>query len=532
MSKPVRCAVYTRKSSEEGLDQAFNSLDAQRDAGEAYVRSQASEGWTCLPARYDDGGYSGGTLERPALRRLLADIAGGKVDVVVVYKIDRLTRSLPDFSRIVETFDKAGTSFVSVTQSFNTRDSMGRLMLNVLLSFAQFEREVTGERIRDKIAASKAKGLWMGGVLPLGYDLPLPGSRKLEVNAAEAAQVRAIFERYCALGSVHRLQQELSQAGILSKQRVTASGKRCGGQPFSRGALFHLLRNRLYLGQIVHREAIHEGEHHAIVSTELFDQVQQLLDAHARRHRAAAGTRLIKAPLTGRLFDAGGEAMSPTHSRGKSGRSYRYYVSASLQQGGSHNTNDTTIRRVPALAIERTVTGALTRWKSGSMPELIAVRLAADGVLIDLPGKHAADLVLRLDQNERIVHADRHLVRVLLPLALPLRGGRRSCIAGKAPANRPDPTLIAALRRAHRMVTRQRGRPLLATAPASPYDRMVLRLAFLAPDLQADILAGRQPAGFTLERFRTIDLPLAWSAQRPALGWGQSVKTVAPVMDD
>jgi len=241
--EPKLCAIYTRKSSEYGLEQEFNSLDAQREAGEAFVKSQASEGWKLLPDRYDDGGYSGGSMVRPALKQLLADIALGKIDVVVVYKIDRLTRSLADFARMVETFDRHDMSFVSVTQSFNTTSSMGRLTLNVLLSFAQFEREVTGERIRDKIAASKAKGMWMGGTLPLGYNRPAGSSRILEVNEDEARIVRLIFATYLELGSVHALERWLGERGIISKVRVTRKGKLLGGLPFSRGALFYLLRN-------------------------------------------------------------------------------------------------------------------------------------------------------------------------------------------------------------------------------------------------------------------------------------------------
>lgn len=239
-----RCAIYTRKSSDEGLEQNFNSLDAQREACEAYVLSQAGEGWSALATRYDDGGFSGGSIERPALQRLLIDIARGLVDLVVVYKIDRLTRSLPDFARIVEQFDARQVSFVSVTQAFNTTSSMGRLTLKVLLSFAQFEREVTGERIRDKIAASKAKGMWMGGLAALGYDLPANGTRVLQVNEAEAATVLHIFDRYPALRSVHRLLEELEAEGIRSKARLSASGKQTGDRPFSRGAMFHLLQQR------------------------------------------------------------------------------------------------------------------------------------------------------------------------------------------------------------------------------------------------------------------------------------------------
>ena len=294
--KPVkRCALYSRKSSEEGLDQAFNSLDAQREACEAYVKSQKSEGWRALETSYDDGGFSGGSMERPALKRLLSDIEAGKVDVVVVYKIDRLTRSLADFARIVELFDRHEVTFVSVTQAFNTTSSMGRLTLNVLLSFAQFEREVTGERIRDKIAASKSRGMWMGGHVPLGYDVPVGAERALVVNEAEAATVRAIFGAYLDLGSVHALQRQVHDQGIRSKQRTTRDGRTTGGQSFSRGALFHLLRNRTYLGLIVHRDRVHEGRHPAIVDAALFDAVQAKLDANVRRHQAR-GDRLAAPP--------------------------------------------------------------------------------------------------------------------------------------------------------------------------------------------------------------------------------------------
>ena len=322
----LRCAIYTRKSSDEGLDQAFNSLDAQREAGEAYIRSQASEGWRVIATRYDDGGYSGGTMERPGLQRLLADVDAGLIDVVVVYKIDRLTRSLADFARIVETFDAHAASFVSVTQAFNTTSSMGRLTLNVLLSFAQFEREVTGERIRDKIAASKAKGMWMGGVPPFGYDLPLPGSRTLQVNAAEADQVRRIFSRYLELGSVHRLQQELAEAGIVSKRRITAQGRQVGGVVLSRGALFHMLKNRLYLGEIPHKDQTYPGEHAAIIAPALFEAVQAKLAA--ARRPSTSERKVAGALLTGRIVDATGEVMSPAFSYGRGGRGYRYYVSA------------------------------------------------------------------------------------------------------------------------------------------------------------------------------------------------------------
>lgn len=312
MSRTInRCALYTRKSTEEGLDQEFNSLDAQREACAAYVKSQAIEGWRAINTLYDDGGFSGGSMERPAMKRLLADIASDKIDVVVVYKIDRLTRSLADFARMVELFDRHDVSFVSVTQSFNTTSSMGRLTLNVLLSFAQFEREVTGERIRDKIAASKARGMWMGGTVPLGYDVPLQNSRALVINEAEAETVRTIFAAYLELGSVHALACWLKEQGVRSKQRVARNGRQHGGQPFSRGALFHLLRNRIYIGMIVHRGKAHQGMHPPILEAELFDAVQARLDANVQRH-VSRSNRVARAPLTGRIFDADGQPMSPT----------------------------------------------------------------------------------------------------------------------------------------------------------------------------------------------------------------------------
>jgi site-specific DNA recombinase len=519
--KTLRCAIYTRKSSEEGLDQSFNSLDAQRSAGAAYIASQAHEGWALLPARYDDGGYSGGTMERAGLQQLLADIEGGLIDVVVVYKIDRLTRSLTDFSRIIEVFDRAGTSFVSVTQSFNTTDSMGRLMLNVLLSFAQFEREVTGERIRDKIAASKAKGMWMGGNLPLGYDLPATGTRTLQVNESEAATVRHIYARYLELGSVHALQRELAEQGLRSKRHTTRTGKELGGQPFSRGALFHLLRNRIYLGQIVHRALVHEGEHEAILPQDLFDRVQEKLDANARRHRAAADHRVVKAPLAGKLFDAAGEPMSPTFSRGKSGRAYRYYVSASLQQGSGRKDDDA-VRRLPAPAIERVIGEAVARWNgecAAPLDAIRSVRLADAGLAIELTTERASEVALRLEGGERIIDRSRKQLTILLPLALPLRGGRRLVLAGSRSSSRPDAKMIAALRKAHRMLGREAGLPIVDRAPVSLYDRRILRLAFLAPDIQRDILAGRQPPALNLEQLMQMDHPLAWSKQRRALGW-------------
>src|SRR5437870_3958557 len=317
----LRCAIYTRKSSEEGLEQAFNSLHAQREACEAYIKSQRHEGWVCLAQHYDDGGLSGATMDRPALQQLLADIQAGKVDAVVTYKVDRLTRSLADFAKIVEIFDARGVSFVSVTQQFNTTTSMGRLTLNVLLSFAQFEREVTGERIRDKIAASKKRGMWMGGVPPLGYQCR---DHKLILIASEAETIRHIFRRYAALGSVRLLKEELDAAGIRSKSWASSAGRQWGGKPLARGALYLMLQNRIYRGEIVHKGQHYPGEHEPIIDEVLWDQVQSKLTANAVERRS--GGR-IKHPslLAGLLFDSEGNRMSPTHAV-KTGTRYREYV--------------------------------------------------------------------------------------------------------------------------------------------------------------------------------------------------------------
>ncbi len=323
--KRLNCAIYTRKSSDEGLEKEFNSLDAQREACAAYVLSQKHAGWAALPDLYDDGGLSGGTMERPALQRLLGDITSGKVQIVVVYKVDRLTRSLADFAKIVDVLDSHGASFVSVTQSFNTTTSMGRLTLNMLLSFAQFEREIAGERIRDKIAASKAKGMWMGGNVPLGYDVK---ERKLIVNQAEAETVRMIFRRYAELGSVRLLAEELSGLGIVSKRREGAGGVLAGGNRFSRGALYTLLQNPIYRGEIGHQGKVYPGQHEAIVEAEHWKLVQDKL-AGNRQARALGATAEEPSLLAGLIVDGEGHRMTPTHAV-KKGRRYRYYVSTAL----------------------------------------------------------------------------------------------------------------------------------------------------------------------------------------------------------
>ena len=349
----LRCAIYTRKSSEEGLEQEFNSLDAQREACAAFILSQKHEGWEVIDSYYDDGGISGGTMQRPALKRLLHDIEAGKVDSVIVYKVDRLSRSLSDFVRMVEVFDNKGVSFVSVTQQFNTTTSMGRLTLNMLLSFAQFEREVTGERIRDKIAASKQKGMWMGGLPPLGYNVD---DRKLVINQKEANTVNHIYRRYLELGSVRLLKEDLDRNTVISKKRINRHGRRSGGKSFARGALYLMLSNRVYLGEIVHKDKHYPGEHEQIIETQLWDQVQNLLKANRVTRKSGANAH-NPSLLAGLIYDDEGERMTPTHAR-KKDKTYRYYISRKLvsgkgtSNGQSNGWSNPKGRRLPAGDIE------------------------------------------------------------------------------------------------------------------------------------------------------------------------------------
>ena len=549
--KIQRCAVYTRKSTEDGLEQEFNSLDAQYEACAAYALSQRHEGWAVVSERYDDGGFSGGNIQRPGMQRLMADIAAGKVDIILVYKIDRLTRSLADFAKIVEVLDKAGASFVSITQSFNTTTSMGRLTLNMLLSFAQFEREVTGERIRDKIAASKAKGMWMGGVPPLGYDLPAAGTRMLLVNEAEAATVRYIFASYLAVGSVHHLAEELARQGITSKQRTTSNGKSVGGLPFSRGALFHLLRNRLYLGLIPHSRrashaggiatqeiAIYEGQHDAIVPKDLFGQVQLLLNQQTRRKGEKIHLTQASARLTGRIFDAAGHPMSPTHARGRTGKLYRYYVSAPLQQGITYaiTGNTAMLQRVSAPALEEVLQSTLKRiLPTHADPLRLVLRVEVQRQHLHLTIKAANRAITGpLNPGEHLARdPDRPGTYLLtLPITLSRTGSRATIVAGMSTSGAPtrarcDPMLISALRRAHAMVPRDAHGPVLTTAPVSQYARRLAALALLAPDIQRDIVTGRQPQHLTLAMLMAENLPLDWAEQRRKWGFA-SVPMAAP----
>lgn len=511
--RKLNCAVYTRKSSEEGLEQEFNSLDAQREACEAYVASQKHEGWRLLKDRYDDGGISGGTIERPGLQRLLADVAVGKVQVVVVYKVDRLTRALADFAKIIEVFDAQGASFVSVTQQFNTTTSMGRLTLNVLLSFAQFEREVTGERIRDKIAASKRKGMWMGGNPPLGYACQ---NRKLEVVEAEAETVRHIFQRYLVLGNVRVLKADLDAAGIVSKLWTSANGRRVGGRPFARGALYHLLQNRLYLGEIVHKGQSYPGQHEAIVDQELWEEVQTKLTAN-RVDRKRGTNAKEPSLLAGILFDEHGRRLTPSHAN-KGGRRYRYYVTDPRDDGGLPAI------RLPAKEMENAVLAELKRClvrareRSSHTPnaEVDAFEfLRANMSKVILEKAELKIFLISPDEGEE--------GRLTVPYTLRRRGVETKLILDPAvymSTAQYDTALIKAVAKAYfwnqhliegdiesiRALARREGVTIR-------YVRKILLLAFLSPVIVELILSGRQARDLSLENLVYSRIPNDWTGQ-------------------
>src|SRR5437868_3990859 len=560
-NRTVRCAIYTRKSSEEGLEQEFNSLEAQREACEAFIESQRQEGWVCLRAAYDDGGFSGARMDRPALQRLLGDLTAGRVDTIVVYKIDRLTRSLADFAKIVEILDAKGASFVSVTQQFNTTTSMGRLTLNVLLSFAQFEREVIGERIRDKIAASKKKGMWMGGVPPLGYGAQ---DHKLVMLAGEADTVRLIFRCYAELGSVRLLTSELEARGIKSKSWTSASGRLVGGKPLSRGALYLMLQNRTYRGEIVHKGQFHPGEHTPIIDQPLWDAVQELLAGNTARHRCGGRTRQPSL-LTGMLFDGDGNRMTPSHAV-KKGTHYRYYVSGSLIT--KDRTEVSAGLRVPAAEIEQLVSSRVHRWLLDpgsiyklrladlSMQQRLVARAADFGERwpeLPLARKRAvlAALIERIEVSVEQVDirlCPSRLHVFLNAAATPSQGatddeteilsvpvrlrpvGReiKIVIDGTDPlAAKPDACLIKLLLRARRFnaaLTRGDGVAFAALAGhegvSRSYFTRLVRLSYLAPDITQAILDGRQPRDLSTEKLLEHSrLPLAWHEQRTVLGF-------------
>jgi DNA invertase Pin-like site-specific DNA recombinase len=569
--RALRCAVYTRKSSEEGLEQSFNSLAAQREACLAYIESQRHEGWRALEMVYDDGGYSGGNIERPALVRLLADIEGRRVDAVVVYKVDRLTRSLTDFAKIVERFDAQGVSFVSVTQQFNTTSSMGRLTLNVLLSFAQFEREVTGERIRDKIAASKKKGMWMGGGVPLGYAV---ADRKLVPNAEDAERVRMLYRLYLKLGCVAKLKAKLDRDGVRSKERTGRRGRKSGGVPYSRGALYDLLQNRVYLGEIKHHRKFYPGSHEPIVERSLWDKVQAKLKAN--RQAVKHGLRAREPSLLlGMLYDAQGSRFTPSHAS-KAGKRYRYYLNQAALLGAAHRSKGAKLStriRLPARDIEDVVCRRLCALLESEEEFLAALSLPGDSegqaqTLTEAARERAATWPLTQAADIRafltevltsvIVHEAAVEIKVSKSaLRAALLGTEGERAEGRGPhrldsidnfvclrvdarlnrshgevrliapeqANEPRSTaantaLLKALARARRwyeMLISGEAPSLQAIAKATGLDQRyvsrVARLAFLAPELVEVILEGSQPLELTLDTLFN-PFPANWAEQK------------------
>jgi DNA invertase Pin-like site-specific DNA recombinase len=558
--KISRCAVYTRKSTEDGLEQEFNSLDAQYEACAAYALSQKHEGWLLLPERYDDGGFSGGNMERPGLKRLLADVAAGKVDIILVYKIDRLTRSLADFAKIVEVLDNAKASFVSITQAFNTTTSMGRLTLNMLLSFAQFEREVTGERIRDKIAASKRKGMWMGGPLPLGYDVE---NRRLIINPKEAELVRYIYNLYLTLGSVVELADDLNAEGHKTKVQIRASGPHRGGCAFRRGTLYHLLANPIYRGQIVHKGEAYPGEHAAIVPEDLWQAVQDKL-----KDNASGTSQRLRGQkpslLTGILKDSIGRAMTPSHSaKGKTKR-YRYYVTRPDQKANEP------AYRVSAPDLEQIVTAKLAAYFAApsniaalTHPEIEAHILQQALAKADLvaamlrsgtsQAKHqiitqvlrqailhenAVDLELSINGLETALAAPLQQTSAPISLSVPAMRQRRGhqirlVIEGDGLPTKPVPkpqaqrdeklvALLAEAYAARQLVLDNPDTPLadLARQQGKCRKRItkLVELSCLAPDIVEAIMKGQQPTTLTARRLKAEELPSSWAEQRNLFG--------------
>ena len=561
---PRRCAIYARKSSEEGLDMSYNSLAAQKDACAAYITSQQHEGWIQVERTYEDGGYSGGNMERPGVKALLDDVAKGLVEVIVVYKIDRLTRSLTDFAKLTELLDKQNVSFVAVTQQFNTSTSMGRLTLNVLLSFAQFEREVSGERIRDKVAASKRKGIWMGGPVPLGYAVK---DRKLILVSEQAEIVRKMFDKYLELKSVHLLQHELEGQGIRSRRRVTKDGRQAGGAILGRGAISHMLKNPLYLGLIKHQGQCHKGEHEAIVTQAHFDQVQALLNTQgpgeeAKRKRANA------ALLKGLVFDGEGHKLLPTHCN-KKGRRYHYYTS---QHRLRCSGDQPQVLRIPASDLEALVIRSIasrlgeSSWMevsfpvaSTALPKLIDTSRSLSTMLLDqqTPNPDLARslidhvtvektcITISLDRSgllrrlgigastqssqnteKRVLGPMPHL-QIIVQSHLLRCGKQMKLIMGNDTSGHraPNPKLLTMIVQAREWfegLSNGTFQSLRDVATAAKLDKSyisrVMTLAFLAPDILEKIIMGYHSPGLTPERLRkTCPLPLLWEEQRALL---------------
>jgi site-specific DNA recombinase len=529
--KPVRCAIYTRVSTEHGLDQEFNSLDAQYDAASAYIKSQAHAGWTLIRSRYDDGGYSGGSTDRPNLQKLLDDIRARKIDVIVVYKVDRLTRSLADFAKLVELFDAHGVSFVSVTQQFNTTTSMGRLTLNVLLSFAQFEREVTSERIRDKIAASKRKGIWVGGTLPLGYEIK---DGKIAVVEEEAELVRSIFRRYLELGSVNELLRDLKERNIRTKARLLSTGATRGGIPFGRGALYYVLSNHFYIGEVKYKNEILPGEQPPIMDRALFDAVRQK-SLVQWSHRTIVRNKSDHL-LTGLLFDDAGYRMIPTHAT-KAGIRYRYYVSTPVLHGEAGTASAGSVSRVSAADIEdviikslkehlaanqgKSATATLPLGDRGALAQLVAgivvhkdtliVRLKSDGAdqASDSPDDPSLTILWHKPPSKRSR-------QILLP-----HNASRSDVRPEQFERRAR--LVSAIARGRRWLDDVVSGRVTTVAQLCTREKcsvrqvnMAISFAFLAPNLVKAAVEGRLPRGIGIERLR--DPPTEWSRQFEALG--------------
>ena len=529
--KSVRCAIYTRVSTEQGLDQDFNSLDAQYEAASAYIKSQAHAGWTLIRSRYDDGGYSGGSTDRPDLQRLLEDIRARKIDVIVVYKVDRLTRSLADFAKLVELFDSHGVSFVSVTQQFNTTTSMGRLTLNVLLSFAQFEREVTSERIRDKIAASKRKGIWVGGNLPLGYEMK---DGKIAVVEEEAEQVRLIFRRYLELGSVNELVRDLRERNIRTKTKKLSTGATRGGIPFGRGALYYLLSNHFYIGEVKYKGEILSGEQPPILDRALFEAVRQKALAQWS-HRTLLRNKSDHL-LAGLLFDDTGHRMVPTHAT-KAGVRYRYYVSTRVLHGEAKTVSAGSISRVPAADIEGAITKSVKEYLADKEDNSItkAVHFEDCDALVQLVTRivvHKDRLIVHLKSegtNEASVSPDDKSLTIPWQKP-PSKKSRQILLPHNTSRSNVRPERFERRVRLVEAIARGRwwlddvvsGRvttvsELCARENCSVRQvNMTISLAFLAPNLVKAAVEGRLPRGIGIDRLR--DLPTEWSQQFKALG--------------
>ncbi|HBK43064.1 MULTISPECIES: recombinase family protein [unclassified Polynucleobacter] len=554
----LRCAIYTRKSSEEGLEQGFNSLDAQREACEAFVLSQQHEGWKLIPTFYDDGGYSGGNMDRPALKQLLCDIDQKKINVVVVYKVDRLTRSLADFAKIVEQFDAKGISFVSVTQQFNTTSSMGRLTLNVLLSFAQFEREVTGERIRDKIAASKAKGMWMGGTPPTGY---IPKERTLEIEPQGAALIKLIYERYLVIGDVRRLKLNLDRQGIRSPVSTSSTGRHYGGTLLGRGQLYRLLSNPIYLGKIVHKDQIFPGQHLAIISQELWDQVQAKLSSNLQGHKLRQSTP-SDSLLTRLVFDDAGHRLVPSHSQ-KHSKRYRYYLSKPLVTQSRSDAPKGL--RIPADDLEKVVIEELGQWlrDTNALIDTLSINAqhmqsfaehtlgiadqlqVANGQRYALVHQLVNKVIVSTNEIELEINPNRlrqscetlddqlnsqthQPIRITTPIQINRCGfAMRLIIDGNQTVGQAlDQRLIASIRKAQDWLgqltsgkTLSLGEIANAEGVTTTHVTNIINRAFLAPDIVRLILNGTQPATLTSDSLkRMLPLPLDWEEQRNVLG--------------